>query len=48
LVRPGKPGVRGLPPCRIEDGQAVIYVDMDTGEFLGGDVGGLTEVGEGR
>lgn len=43
---PGKPGSRASQPCRMEDGQAVIYVDMDTGKVLGGDVGGpIDELG---
>jgi hypothetical protein len=45
---PGEPGSQASQPCRMEDGQAVLYVDMDTGEFLGGDVGGPIEVREGR
>jgi hypothetical protein len=45
---PGEPGSQASQPCRIADGQAVLYVDIETGEFLGGDVGGPIEVPEGR
>ena len=30
----------GAERCEMVDGEAVIYVAIDTGEFLGGDIGG--------
>jgi hypothetical protein len=36
---PGR-GRQGPEHCQMVDGQAIIYVDFSTGEFLGGNVGG--------
>ena len=44
---PGQPGSQASQPCSMADGEAVIYVDMRTGEFLGGNVGGEIDVLEG-
>jgi hypothetical protein len=33
--------------CQVVDGEATIYVAIDTGDFLGGDVGGPIDVPEG-
>ena len=38
-VNPGR-GRQEPERCQMVDGQAVIYVDFATGEFLGGNVGG--------
>ena len=44
---PGR-GRQGSERCGMVDGQAVIYVDFATGEFLGGNVGGPIDVLQGR
>lgn len=34
--------------CQLVDGHAILYVDLTTGEFLGGNVGGPIAMPEGR